>query len=121
PLPSKAVTINLAPANIRKEGAGFDLPMALAVIGAMGMVKPSEHSVQSSWVREEVESCFERERREGGTVLFPVRLDGAIMRTTEGWAASIRRQRHIGIFENWTDNNAFRKALRRLFRDLKSS
>src|SRR5215475_139278 len=34
--PSKAVTINLAPANVRKEGAGFDLPMALGILGAMG-------------------------------------------------------------------------------------
>src|SRR5712675_1154734 len=37
--PSKAVTINLAPANIRKEGAGFDLPMALGILGAMGVIK----------------------------------------------------------------------------------
>jgi magnesium chelatase family protein len=36
--PSKAVTINLAPANLRKEGAGFDLPMALGILGAMGVV-----------------------------------------------------------------------------------
>lgn len=34
--PTKAVTINLAPANLRKEGAGFDLPMALGIMGAMG-------------------------------------------------------------------------------------
>ncbi|MGD0202170.1 MAG: YifB family Mg chelatase-like AAA ATPase [Bryobacteraceae bacterium] len=34
--PSKSVTINLAPANLRKEGAGFDLPMAVGIIGAMG-------------------------------------------------------------------------------------
>jgi magnesium chelatase family protein len=34
--PVKAITINLAPANIRKEGAGFDLPMAIGIIGAMG-------------------------------------------------------------------------------------
>ena len=34
--PNKAVTVNLAPANIRKEGAGFDLPMALGILGAMG-------------------------------------------------------------------------------------
>ena len=33
--PNKAVTVNLAPANLRKEGAGFDLPMALGVMGAM--------------------------------------------------------------------------------------
>jgi magnesium chelatase family protein len=36
--PPKAVTINLAPANVRKEGAGFDLPMALGILGAMGVV-----------------------------------------------------------------------------------
>src|SRR5690348_6341646 len=36
--PNKAVTINLAPANVRKEGAGFDLPMALGILGAMGSV-----------------------------------------------------------------------------------
>src|SRR5450432_252671 len=40
--PSKAVTINLAPANVRKEGAGFDLPMALGILGAMGTVGRSD-------------------------------------------------------------------------------
>src|SRR5437016_2503203 len=33
---NKGITINLAPANVRKEGAGFDLPMALGILGAMG-------------------------------------------------------------------------------------
>lgn len=37
--PNKAVTINLAPANVRKEGAGFDLPMALGILGAMGTIR----------------------------------------------------------------------------------
>lgn len=36
--PSKSVTINLAPANVRKEGAGFDLPMAAGILGAMGVI-----------------------------------------------------------------------------------
>ena len=40
--PSKSVTINLAPANVRKEGAGFDLPMATAILGAMGTVRHAE-------------------------------------------------------------------------------
>ncbi len=40
--PAKSVTINLAPANVRKEGAGFDLPMALGILGAMGRVPVSE-------------------------------------------------------------------------------
>src|SRR5262252_4603002 len=40
--PNKSVTINLAPANLRKEGAGFDLPMAIGILGAMGVVTPPE-------------------------------------------------------------------------------
>jgi magnesium chelatase family protein len=41
--PSKSVTINLAPANVRKEGAGFDLPMALGILGAMGKVASTDN------------------------------------------------------------------------------
>jgi len=34
--PPQSVTVNLAPADIRKEGSGFDLPMALAILGSLG-------------------------------------------------------------------------------------
>jgi magnesium chelatase family protein len=40
--PNKAVTINLAPANLRKEGAGFDLPLAIGILGAMGIVNEAK-------------------------------------------------------------------------------
>jgi hypothetical protein len=80
----------------------------------------SEHSVQSDWVREEVESCLEREHREKRTVLFPVRLDDAVMHTGEAWAASIRRQRHIGDFTKWKGHDLYQEALERLLRDLKA-
>lgn len=43
--PNKAVTINLAPANVRKEGAGFDLPMAMGILGAMGTVASLDQHV----------------------------------------------------------------------------
>ncbi len=33
---SQAVTVNLAPADIRKEGSAFDLPMALGLLGCQG-------------------------------------------------------------------------------------
>jgi magnesium chelatase family protein len=36
-LPARTVTINLAPADLRKEGSAFDLPMALAILGASGL------------------------------------------------------------------------------------
>src|SRR5208337_4606830 len=32
----QGVTVNLAPADIRKEGSGFDLPMALGILGCQG-------------------------------------------------------------------------------------
>jgi magnesium chelatase family protein len=43
--PAKRITINLAPANVRKEGAGFDLPVALGILGAMGVVKSLDRHI----------------------------------------------------------------------------
>ena len=40
--PKGRITVNLAPASLRKEGAGFDLPMALGILGAMGVVKGAD-------------------------------------------------------------------------------
>ena len=37
-LPPKRITVNLTPANIRKSGSGFDLPIALAVLAATGII-----------------------------------------------------------------------------------
>jgi magnesium chelatase family protein len=41
-LPPKRVLVNLAPANIQKEGSHFDLPIALAVLAAMEVVPREE-------------------------------------------------------------------------------
>ena len=41
-IPPTHITINLAPADIRKEGSGFDLPMALGILGAYGGLTPKE-------------------------------------------------------------------------------
>src|SRR3954464_1460721 len=35
-IPPTHITVNLAPADIKKEGSGFDLPMALGILGAYG-------------------------------------------------------------------------------------
>jgi len=37
-VPSKRITINLAPADIKKEGTAFDLPIALGILAAYGVV-----------------------------------------------------------------------------------
>ncbi len=36
--PASRITVNLAPADVRKEGSAFDLPMALCLCSAMGLV-----------------------------------------------------------------------------------
>jgi magnesium chelatase family protein len=38
--PLRRITVNLAPAGLRKEGSGFDLPIALAVLAASHQVPP---------------------------------------------------------------------------------
>lgn len=40
-LPAKKVTINLSPADIRKEGTAFDLPIAISMLSASGHIKSS--------------------------------------------------------------------------------
>ena len=40
-LPPKKVTVNFAPADMKKEGAGFDLPVAAAVLAAAGILEPN--------------------------------------------------------------------------------
>jgi magnesium chelatase family protein len=39
-LPQKKITVNLAPGDLRKEGAAFDLAIALGVLGASGVLPP---------------------------------------------------------------------------------
>jgi magnesium chelatase family protein len=36
--PQRRITVNLAPADLRKEGAGFELPMAIGILAAEGMI-----------------------------------------------------------------------------------
>jgi uncharacterized protein YjbI with pentapeptide repeats len=80
----------------------------------------SRSSVASPWVETEVESAFEREHKEGRTVLFPIRLDNGVMETGEAWAADIRRRRHIGDFSEWKNQDSYQEGFARLLRDLKA-
>jgi magnesium chelatase family protein len=38
-IPPTQITINLAPADLKKEGSGFDLPMAIGILGAYGALE----------------------------------------------------------------------------------
>jgi hypothetical protein len=81
----------------------------------------SKNSVESEWVEKEVETAMERERREKRTVLFPIRLDDAVMKIENGWPADIRRSRNIGDFRRWKNHDSYQKSFDRLMRDLQDS
>ncbi len=40
--PAHRITVNLAPANIRKRGAGLDLPIAIGILGAAGAIDAAQ-------------------------------------------------------------------------------
>jgi magnesium chelatase family protein len=42
PLPTQRITVNLPPADLPKEGPGFDLPVALAILAASGYLAPEQ-------------------------------------------------------------------------------
>jgi hypothetical protein len=54
-------------------------------------------------------------------LLFPIRLDDAVMETPTGWASHIRQTRHIGDFWAWENHEAYQSAFARLLRDLRAS
>ena len=49
--PIADITINLAPANLRKEGSSFDLPLAIGILGANGNI-PEDHLKEYMMVGE---------------------------------------------------------------------
>ena len=74
--PLRRVTVNLAPAERRKEGAGFDLPIALAILRATGQLRADPDGL-----------CLGELALDGS--LRPVR--GAMPRVRRALAAGIRR------------------------------
>src|SRR5262245_19484437 len=41
-LPSRRITVNLAPADLRKDGAAFDVPIAVGMLCAAGVIAPEQ-------------------------------------------------------------------------------
>lgn len=82
----------------------------------------SEASLRSQWVGYEVEVMRARERREQPEhpLLFPIRIDDAVLRTTLPWAVELRGGVHIGDFGAWEDESRYGAAFERLISELLS-
>ena len=78
----------------------------------------SENSIESDWVEDEVNKAFSEERGTKKTILFPLRIDDAILETREPWARKLLDQRNIGDFRRWKDHDEYQVSLKRLIRDL---
>jgi hypothetical protein len=81
----------------------------------------SKASLASDWVEDEVSKANAEERSRKNVVLFPIRIDNAVMSTAEAWAVKLRDQRNIGDFRQWKKPAEYQKSLERLLRDLKAS
>lgn len=81
----------------------------------------SKSSVESEWIKREIEAAFEEERARNHPVLLPIRIDDAVMESGKSWATEIRQTRHIGDFTRWKDHDSYRKAFDRLLRDLEET
>jgi hypothetical protein len=78
----------------------------------------SKNAIDSDWVEDEVQKAFAEERDRKQLILFPVRIDDAVMETPEPWARKLRDQRNIGDFRSWKDHDAYRGNFERVVRDL---
>ncbi|MBI3793784.1 MAG: YifB family Mg chelatase-like AAA ATPase [Nitrospinae bacterium] len=74
--PIKKVTVNLAPADVKKEGSAFDLPIALAMLSAQGIIK-----------KEKLKNIF---------VIGELALDGRVKPVKGILSAAICAKKHKG-------------------------
>jgi uncharacterized protein YjbI with pentapeptide repeats len=108
--------------------APHDMPIGAKIIDALDeairlrdkvLLILSEGAIASDWVEGEVTRALDEERTRKQLVLFPVRIDDAVMQTSEAWARLLRRERNIGDFTSWKDHDNYQKSFERLLRDLR--
>lgn len=78
----------------------------------------SENSIHSNWVEHEVETALSIENHHNMCVLYPVRIDEAVMESEIEWVNHLKRQRQIGDFTNWKTQDLYKHAFSRFVRDL---
>ena len=107
--------------------APHDLPVGAKILDALDeairlrdklLLIVSENSIASEWVEDEVNKAFAEERDRKQLVLFPVRIDEAVLETPEPWARKLRDQRNIGDFRHWKDHDVYNASFERVLRDL---
>ncbi len=113
-IPSRRVTINLAPGDLRKEGTGFDLPIAVALLAASGKVPPEAleglHFVGELSLSGEVKPVrgvlpLAVEARRGGARGFVVPEENALEAAVVA-GLEVHPARHFGEIVAWARGQA---------------
>jgi hypothetical protein len=78
----------------------------------------SEASVRSAWVSLEVRNAIQLERDRRKTVLFPIRLDDAVLTISGLRELGQLKDKYICDFSNWHDKEQYQRTFSRLVRDL---
>jgi hypothetical protein len=81
----------------------------------------SEDSISNDWVENEVNAALAEENKRKKPILFPIRVDAAILHSDQPWAEYINKTRKICDFSNWKDHDAYHQALDKLLDDIKVS
>jgi uncharacterized protein YjbI with pentapeptide repeats len=122
--------VDLQSKGVRCWFAPHDMPIGAKILDALDeairlrdkvLLILSENAIASDWVEGEVTRALDEERTRKQVVLFPVRIDDAVVQTSEAWARLLRGQRNIGDFTRWKDHDSYRKSFERVLRDLKVS
>ena len=60
--PTRQIVINMAPADIRKEGSSYDLPLAIGILASVGEIKKRNKKKDKKLHRRESNPGHKRER-----------------------------------------------------------
>ena len=78
----------------------------------------SSASVSSSWVKHEVAKAFEIEVKRKQSILFPLRLDDSVFKSSEPLFSRLSTSKQVADFEDWNHDDKYRRAFSRLLREL---
>jgi len=109
PFPQKRITINLAPADVRKEGTAFDLPIAIGILAASGIM--SQESIQEYVILGELSLDGSLRSIKGA---LPIAIEigknskkGIILPAENASEAAMAQSVKVYPVENLTDTVAF--------------
>lgn len=142
-IPAKRITVNLAPGDMRKEGTGYDLPVALSILTALGRIPKESLSgvmvvgelgldgkVKGVWgilpiVRKAQESGFHTcmipwENEKEGKLIEGIQVVGVRdLQEAIGWFMKERTQNQETFQGGWPDTNFCAENGKLDFRDIR--